>query len=185
MNGTQDSPTHLFGDVATELGLVTAQHVEQALLTQKSMREKAAQVSKSRVGEVLILMGKLTVEQVKNVLSEQRKLRQLDEDRKLPVETFGDYKLISKLGEGGMGAVYKAEEPLAHRTVALKVLRPVLASNTAFIERFDRESKMAGSLSHPNIVACHSAGTIRGIQYLVMEFVDGETLNGRMKRSGG
>ena len=185
MDGTQDETDHLFGGVAVELGLVSIEHVAHALVTQRSMRERNAEVAKSRLGEVLILMKALTVEQVKRVLSEQRKLRQLDSDRKLHHQKFGEYTLLSKLGEGGMGAVYKAEEPLAHRIVALKVLRPVLASTAAFIERFDRETKLAGSLSHPNIVACHAAGTIQGIQYLVMEYVDGETLTGRLKRAGG
>ncbi len=182
MDAPQDNQTHRFGEVGTNLGLITAAQLADALNKQHSMREKSA---KSRTGEILIMMGVLTVEQVKRVLSEQRKRRQADADKVLPMERFGDFKLLVKLGEGGMGAVYKAVEPLANRTVALKVLRTNLASNTAFVERFDRETKLAGSLSHPNIVTCHAAGTTRGIQYLVMEFVDGETLSARVKRSGG
>ncbi|MCY3022327.1 MAG: serine/threonine-protein kinase, partial [Planctomycetota bacterium] len=172
---------HRFGNVAQSLNLVTAAQVEAALLKQRTLR---ATGGKSRLGEVLILMNVLTVEQVKKVLSEQRKRRQADADKALPMERFGDYKLLMKLGEGGMGAVYKAEDVLAGRLVALKVLRKDLAANSTFVERFSREAKLAGSLSHPNIVTCHNAGTSHGVQFLVMEFVEGETLKVRLQREG-
>lgn len=101
------------------------------------------------------------------------------------MEIFGGYKLLSKLGEGGMGAVYKAEELLTHRTVALKVLRKDLAASTMAEARFKREAQLAGLLNHKNVAACHSAGTVNGVRYLAMEFVDGETLMDRCKRTGG
>jgi eukaryotic-like serine/threonine-protein kinase len=173
---------HRFGDVAKSMGLITTQNVQDALSKQQTLRSSGA---KSRLGEALIMMGVLNVEQVKKVLSEQRKRRQADNDKVLPMEFFGEFKLLQKLGEGGMGAVYKAQETLADRVVALKVLRTNLAGNKAFVERFEREAKLAGSLSHPNIVACHSAGTARGVQYMVMEYVEGETLKQRTKRKGG
>lgn len=171
-----------FGEIGQELGLLSAQQVGDALQRQKSLR---GSTTKSRIGEVLIMMNVLTVEQVKKILSEQRKRRQAEADAVLPVERFGDYKLLAKLGEGGMGAVYKAQEVLANRVVALKVLRKNLAGNKAFVERFEREAKMAGSLNHPNIVTCHVAGMVHGIQFLSMEFVDGETLSARLRGSGG
>jgi eukaryotic-like serine/threonine-protein kinase len=174
--------THRFGDVAVGMGLITDEQIAQALKKQQALRATGA---KSRLGEVLIIMNVLNVEQVKKVLSEQRKRRQSDHQQALPMEYFGEYKLLTKLGEGGMGAVYKAQETLANRIVALKVLRNNLAGNQGFIERFDREAKLAGSLNHPNIVACHSAGTTRGVQYMVMEYIDGETMKTRVKREGG
>ena len=174
--------THRFGDVAQSLELVTDVQLENALEKQRSLRRSGG---KLRIGEVLIMMSVLDNEQVKRALSEQRKRRQADSDKALPLEYFGEYKLLDKLGEGGMGSVYKAQETLANRVVALKVLRKNLAGNQGFVERFDREAKLAGSLNHPNIVACHNAGTIRGVQYMVMEFVDGETLNARIYRGPG
>jgi serine/threonine-protein kinase len=173
--------SHRFGEVAQAMGLVTAEQVKTALEKQKFFR---ATGGKSRLGEVFIAMDVLTVEQVRKVLSEQRKRRQADEAKKLPMDYFGEYKLTEKLGEGGMGTVFKAQETLAQRTVALKVLRANIASNRNFVERFDREARLAGSLSHGNIVTCHNAGTSQGVQFLAMEFVEGETLKKRLERDG-
>jgi eukaryotic-like serine/threonine-protein kinase len=173
---------HRFGDIAKSMGLVNDQQLEEALRRQQTARATGA---RSRVGEVLIAMNALSVEQVKKILSEQRKRRQAEADKALPMEYFGEFKLLEKLGEGGMGSVFKAQETLANRIVALKVLRKNFAGNPGFVERFDREAKLAGSLNHPNVVACHNAGTAHGIQYLVMEFIEGETLKARLKREGG
>ena len=178
--------SHRFGEVAKSLGLVTDKQIEDALARQKSLRAPAgASGYKLRVAEVFFVLNVVNVEKVKQVLSEQRKRRQGDASKALPMEHFGEFKLLQKLGEGGMGAVYKAQETLANRIVALKVLRQNLAGSSGFAERFDREARLAGSLNHPNIVACHSAGTTRGVQYLAMEFVDGDTLKARVKREGG
>jgi eukaryotic-like serine/threonine-protein kinase len=174
--------TDRFGDVAKAMGLVTDAQIEEALRKQKVMRTTGA---KSRIGEVLMAMNVLNVDQVKKVLSEQRKRRAVTASKTLPMEYFGEYKLLEKLGEGGMGSVFKAQETLANRVVALKVLRKNFAGNTSFVERFDREAKLAGALMHPNIVACHNAGTSRGVQYMVMEFIDGETMKQRINSEGG
>ncbi|HEY3322140.1 MAG TPA: serine/threonine-protein kinase [Planctomycetota bacterium] len=176
------SQQHRFGELAIELGLITKGQLDMALDKQRGLH---AGGGKTRVGEVLIMMNLLNVEQVKKVLSEQRKRRTADANKILPMEYFGEYKLLSKLGEGGMGSVYKAQETLANRVVALKVLRRNLAANALFTERFEREAKLAGSLSHPNIVACHNAGVSRGIQFMVMEFVEGDTLRTRLLNAGG
>ncbi|MFH0938670.1 MAG: serine/threonine-protein kinase [Planctomycetota bacterium] len=175
-------PSHRFGDVAKTLELINDQQIEEALLKQQTLRSSGG---RSRLGETMVKMNVLNVEQVKKILSEQRKRRQTDAAKVLPMESFGEFKLLKKLGEGGMGAVFKAQETLANRVVALKVLRKNLANTKGFKERFEREAKLAGSLNHPNIVACHSAGTIQDIQYLVMEFVEGETLKARLQREGG
>jgi len=171
-----------FGELAVLMGLVTEKQLEEACRKQNSLRMTG---SKSRLGEVLIQQNVLTVEQVKKVLSEQRKRRTAEADEALPMEYFGEYKLLAKLGEGGMGTVYKAKETLAERLVALKVLRKTLAGNQKFTQRFDREAKLAGSLNHANVVSCFSAGVHRGIQYISMEYIEGETLKQRMNRKGG
>jgi eukaryotic-like serine/threonine-protein kinase len=174
--------THLFGELAVELGLISPEQLNAALEKQTTLRASSA---KSRLGETLIIMNLLTVEQVKKVLSEQRKRRQADADKILPMEHFGEYRLLSKLGEGGMGVVYKAHDPLADRFIALKVLRKNFGANREFLDRFDREARLAGSLSHRHIVTCYTAGVKNGVQYMALEFVEGTTLKSEITRWGG
>ncbi len=88
--------------------------------------------------------------------------------------------LISKLGQGGMGAVYKARQESMDRTVAIKVLPRNLAKNQEFIERFLREARAAGRLGHPNIVAGIDAGFADGYYYFAMEYVEARNLGDRL-----
>lgn len=97
---------------------------------------------------------------------------------------FGEYQLLEKLGEGGMGQVYKARQPMLDRFVAVKLLPDRLAANRDFISRFRREAVVAARLNHPNIVQVHAAGESHGAPYFVMEFVDGESLQRRLDREG-
>jgi serine/threonine protein kinase/tetratricopeptide (TPR) repeat protein len=97
----------------------------------------------------------------------------------------GRYRLLSKLGEGGMGAVYKAEHIKINRLIAIKILAADLAGNPDFIARFHREAKMASRINHPNAVAIYDFGeTEDGLLYIAMELLDGETLSDTMKRAG-
>ncbi len=92
------------------------------------------------------------------------------------LNVIGQYKLLAKLGQGGMGAVYKALHTRLNRLVALKVLPAERLQDAAAIARFDREMRAVGALAHENIVAAHDAGEIDGTHYLVMELVDGADL---------
>ncbi len=94
------------------------------------------------------------------------------------------YRVIEQIGSGGMGAIYKAEHRLMHRTVALKVVHPRWLSAQSAIERFEREVRMAGKLSHPHIVASYDADQAGGMHFLVMEFVDGVSLDQHVKATG-
>lgn len=98
--------------------------------------------------------------------------------------TFGDYLVLDKLGEGGMGQVYKAEHRRMKRIVALKVLPPEATKSKGSVERFYKEVELAARLSHPNIVAAFDAGESRGLHYLVMEYVDGYDLSSHIKANG-
>src|ERR1041385_5436974 len=93
------------------------------------------------------------------------------------------YELIRLLGRGGMGAVYLAREPFLDRAVAVKVLPAELASGEAR-ERFLREARTAAKLSHPNIVPLHTFGQSGGVLFYVMGYVDGESLEARLRRIG-
>src|SRR5205807_7043768 len=90
-------------------------------------------------------------------------------------EQIGFYRVESKIGEGGMGVVYRARDTKLNRPVAIKVISEDLADATAR-RRFQLEAQMASSLNHPHILTVHDAGEFEGRQYLVTEFVDGGTL---------
>lgn len=98
--------------------------------------------------------------------------------------TFNGYRITSVLGRGGMSVVYAAEHLRLGRTVALKVLAHSLASDETFRERFSRESQLAASLDHPNIVPIYDAGEAEGFFYIAMRHVDGSDLGTLIEREG-
>src|SRR5437773_4167407 len=99
-----------------------------------------------------------------------------------PSTRLGPYEIISPIGAGGMGEVYRARDSRLDRIVAVKVLPEHLSSNPQVRERFEREAKAISSLSHPHICRLYDVGHQDGIPYLVMEYLEGETLAHRLKR---
>ena len=97
-------------------------------------------------------------------------------------ENVGPYQIIEKLGQGGMATVYKAYHAGLDRYVALKVLHPDLTGDPTFIARFQREARVIEELDHPNIVPVHDFSEHDGYPYLVMKFIEGETLKARLER---
>src|SRR6266581_8517797 len=95
---------------------------------------------------------------------------------------LGRYEIRSKIGEGGMGEVYLAEDTKLERTVALKILPADVASNRDRMDRFVREAKSAAALSHPNIAQIFEIGEHDGTHYIAMEFIDGVTLREKIHR---
>lgn len=98
-------------------------------------------------------------------------------------ENVGSYRIIEKLGQGGMATVFKAYHPSLDRFVAIKVLHPAFKEDPQFLERFQREARVVARLEHPNIVPVYDFAEQEGQPYLVMKFIEGETLKARLIRS--
>jgi eukaryotic-like serine/threonine-protein kinase len=95
---------------------------------------------------------------------------------------LGPYEIVAPLGAGGMGEVYKARDTRLDRTVAIKILPSIIASDPAYRARFEREAKAVAALSHPHICPLFDVGHQNGTDFLVMEFLEGETLAARLRR---
>jgi serine/threonine protein kinase len=95
---------------------------------------------------------------------------------------LGPYEVVSPAGAGGMGEVYKARDPRLNRTVAIKVLPAHITERAELRERFEREARAIAAFNHPHICVVHDVGRHDEIDYLVMEYLEGETLADRIAK---
>src|ERR1700682_4622273 len=102
----------------------------------------------------------------------------------VPNKTLSHYRIVSKIGAGGMGEVYLADDTRLRRKVALKVLPEAIAADTDRLLRFEREAFAASALNHPNILTIFEFGVENSTHFLAAEFVDGVSLRERMSHSG-
>src|SRR5262250_63925 len=100
-----------------------------------------------------------------------------------PGSRLGPYEIVSPLGAGGMGEVYRARDPRLGRDVAIKVLPPSFSKDSDRLKRFEQEARAAGVLNHPNITIVYDIGSHDGAPYVVQELLEGETL--RAALAGG
>jgi hypothetical protein len=168
------TPDEAFSQQLIKVGLVTDAQIKDALKAQADGAMKGETVS---LGDILVEQGLLTATQRENI---EKKIETQREEAK----RLGPYRVLKKLGEGGMGAVYLAECAETGEKVALKVLPKVAAKDQDAVRRFLREVESARRLEHPNIVRAGAAGEDKGFHYYVMEYVEGETLGARLKREG-
>jgi serine/threonine-protein kinase len=153
--------------------IATAAQVETARTLQIRCANEGDPISLS---DALIRQGVITAAIKENV--EQR----IQAQQKGGISQLLHYKLLKKLGEGGMGAVYLADDTLQKRKVALKVLPRHHVVNAEFMKRFQREADAMGRLNHVNIVRAFSVGEDQGRHFIVMEYCAGETLDNRIRR---
>src|SRR5262245_44002708 len=95
---------------------------------------------------------------------------------------LGPYEILGALGAGGMGEVYKARDTRLDRSVAIKILPAALAANPELRERFEREARAISALDHPHICALYDVGEQDGVAFLVMQYLEGETLSARLEK---
>ena len=98
------------------------------------------------------------------------------------MDRFGPYEILGPVGAGGMGEVYRARDTRLNRTVAIKILRPDLYTSPEMRMRFAHEARAAITLHHPHIVAVYEVGCEQGLPFICMEYVEGETLEIRIRR---
>src|SRR5213592_1007426 len=102
----------------------------------------------------------------------------------LPGTKIGPYEIVSLLGSGGMGEVYRARDPRLGRDVALKVLPAAFTTDADRLRRFEQEARAAAALNHPNIVTIHSVEKSDGVLFLTMELIEGRALASAIPRAG-
>ena len=151
-------------------GLMTAEEVDSFI--EGLPPDKKPDDGKA-LAQALVHRGKLTKFQAQAVF--QGKTKGL---------IMGDYVVLDRIGQGGMGQVYKARHKFMERIVALKTLPSEATKKEEAVKRFQREVKVAARLSHPNIVTAHDAGESQGVHYLVMEHVEGRDLDSHVKKHG-
>ncbi len=157
------------GSLAIEKNWITPEQLNECREAQDAAAKLGVQ---GRLLDIMVQRGVLSQDQA-------NKLERAAAGQSHKIE---GYHLLTKIGAGGMGAVYKARQEGMNREVALKILPPKFASNQTFLDRFYREAQSMAKLQHPNIVMAYDVGESNGYHYLAMEYVEGEDLQARLKR---
>ena len=163
----------IFARTLNQMGIATLDQIEAATRIQKESSNTGASPS---LADVLVQQGIITQPIRENVEKKAQVALQGG------IKQLGAYKILKKIGEGGMGAVYLADDTAVGRKVALKILPKKYASDQTFLSRFRREAKATGKLNHVNIVTAYTTGEDMGVHYYAMEFCEGEPLDAKLLR---
>ena len=159
------------GQILVKNLLAKPEDIQRALEIQAE--EQQSGKTARPLGRIMVDLGLLTPDQLERVLEEQR--------RRAGMNRLGAYEIVSRLGEGGMGAVYKGRETESGRFVAIKVLNRRYADNAGFLTRFKRESTVGRELDHPHIVRTLGFGEDRGNHFIALELMEGDDLSRKLK----
>lgn len=154
-----------FAQAAMKLGFLTRDVAQAVLEAQKAAEDTSG--GKLAFKDLALRKKALTAEQIRAV-EEGMGLRGKSNEKQL-----GPYLVQKKIGQGGMGAVYLALDTRDNRLVALKVLVPSLTSDPIFIQRFEREARVASVIDHPKVVKCYETGQEQNFRYMALEYVEG------------
>jgi len=161
-----------FAELAISSGYVSPHQARECFDNQQAMADMGV---KQPLAKIMVAKGYLTTDQLAKLEREYDELVGIQ-------KALGPYQILEKIGEGGMGTVFKARASKTGAIVALKMLPPHLARDENFVKRFLREAKIAAQLNHPNIVAAIEAGSANKQHYFAMEYVEGETVQQRLDR---
>jgi len=181
MSGPERPSVHSIGQIALEKGWATIEQINEARRLQAQWKAEGAKVT---IAEALVELGILTEAQVRRALGGRLAPPPPSDEPHPLADAIKGYRIEKRLGAGGMGDVYRAQQISLDRPVALKILPAHLAEDEEFIERFVVEARAAGKLSHQNIVAAVDIGESNGRYFFAMELVDGPTLQQVISREG-
>ena len=169
-----------YGQLAIEGRLITPEQFDAAM---DKVRE-----SKKALRDILVSEGTIDVQTADRLTKAVRRIvrdeRAKSEGGMLMKKQIGGYKLVRRIGEGGMGEVYLAEQLTMHRTVALKILHSKWADDEEFRKRFLLEARAVGKLSHQNLIQVFDVGKYQGLYYFSMEFINGVTVDDLIRHDG-
>ncbi len=171
---TPETKEILIGDLAVQLGLITKEDLDLAL--KKQLQLKGLCIYRP-IGTILVELNKLTQDELKELINRQSQMWEGN-------RVLGKYRLLAKIGEGGMGAVWKAVHLELGNSVAIKLLPRAVIQDEDMVTRFEREARIMATVNHTNIVNAFDAGETEGQPYFVMPFINGATL-GEVTRSCG
>ncbi len=172
-----------FEELAVENGLVTEMQVQECLAAQsKAQAENADGTATDTIEAIMLAKSFMTEDQVRAVKTALGRLQR--DEEKGDALRIGNYEIIGKIGDGGLGTVYKARQISMSREVAVKVLHKKWLGDEEFKKRFLLEARLAGRLSHQNLIQVYDVGRDRGVYYFSMEFIDGETVEDMIDRVG-